>query len=200
MFCLFCSDPVKNQLVEIERLDALRTKTAQIVLEQQDNISIEKSKLRRYEERVENEISKNQKMMWQIQDTIKTCGSILARKYNSFQWREWNHVRKENMKMLEYASGKKADYIRGIIRGLENSEPLSMNVCKRNLPRMRSTVSAYDETIGSLRYSIKKKRFETERLLRKMNRDLRASTAILDSINTMHTNAVFALSKMNTTK
>ena len=68
-----CNDPVKDQLIEVSRLEVLRTKMAEIVAQQEASINSETTKLENYIDRTETELeAKNAKIK-----EHKKCNRVL---------------------------------------------------------------------------------------------------------------------------
>ena len=186
-----CSDPVKEQLTEVSRLEALRTKMAEIMAQQEASIKSETTKLENYIDRTETELKAKNAKIKEHKNAIAYCRKLVKTKTESNEWLHWNHIKNENLKLDK-------NYLNTHYGRLHRAkEPVSIAQCQRRLPVLEKDLAGFLTDVELLTSDVQQKRDASVKQFAKMIRDLETSKTALDSLNALHTEAVFVLSKMN---
>ena len=89
-----------------------------------------------------------------------------------------------------------ADITRSYLKSLKTQEPLSLKKCRDYLPTAKESLATHRRDLEMGTKELKQRRDSFTKQVDKMMKDLAKAQAAFDSLNTMHTEAVFALSKL----
>ena len=183
-----CNDPVQDQLTEVSRLEALRTKVAEIVAQQEASIKSETTKLENYIDTTETELKAKNAKIKEHKNAIAYCRKLVKTKTESDEWLHWNHIKNENLKLDK-------NYLNTHYGRLHMAkEPVSIAQCRRRLPVLEKDLAGFITDAEFLISDLKEKRDASVKQFAKMIEDLETSKTALDSLNALHTEAVFVLS------
>ncbi len=214
--CIFsgCGDPVGKQLREVERLDAIRSKTAEIISLQKAGIGIEKEKHKSYLDVSETDLMGRANEFKALEKGVAFCHKVVKTK--SDPWKKWNTERVEYQKSIDIAVNLIQDQDNNLsyelktklLGGLERNqnalrahkrrEPprLTLEEWGQRCPKLEEDLGIAKRGLESDFEKVKRERDAFWLKIENMEKDLEVTRAALDSINTLHTEAVFTLSKL----
>ena len=209
-----CGDPVREQLTEVDRLKVLAQKTAEIVLQQEALIKSEIVKFENFKKRNSEQLTQQAVESTLIYEKIEFCK--LAIKIKTHPWKSWDKKRKKYEVRIRLTEGLAGDWSfsfkdrEKLKRQVKQNRNLLNEHLKQEPPNLDLTVGQCQSKLPKFERDLELSRAEVNKILlegkqrteafveqeNKMIVDLAIAKNALDSLNTMHTNAVFVLSKM----
>ena len=194
LFFLRCSSPLEKQLTEVNRLKLLETETERSVREQETNIRSDLLEFEEHVKRRRKELLAILMLSFDYEKSVESCEKAVTTNTEVPEWVEWNDRRKWYEE--ELAKNNSVNNEVRLYSHMRNEPTLTLDKCKKHLPALQDTLQALHQThkIGSDELIQRKVTFEKQ--IEKMMADLDRTKAAFDSIKALHTQAVFALSKM----
>lgn len=197
---LGCGDPVEKQINEINRIKLLHEEIAKIIRQQETNIKTETLKLKDYVDLVEPALTRQMSTIESFERAIATCQRAIKTGTNPPEWITWNNDRLQYERILNMELSQddwdSADITRSYLKSLKTQEPLSLKKCRDYLPTAKESLATHRRDLEMGTKELKQRRDSFTKQVDKMMKDLAKAQAAFDSLNTMHTEAVFALSKL----
>lgn len=193
-----CSNSVEKQIQEVDRLTLLQTELSGMELYQKTQIDKHMKEFSSYAAQRIVHITSVEKDIKASRGTITQCKKMIAAGVNPTAWVKWNDLRRRNQDVLSYeiTAGHNTNSTERTLARLKRSEPLGISKCKRILPSLGDRVANQQQQINLDRENLKRRWDAFTDRAKKMEMDLIATQAVLDSIINVRNKAVFALSNM----